>query len=71
MNRKIAFALAVGSAAAAAAAIVAATPGNAFAESLAEYTVPFAGSKSRADAMYLTGAPAARSATSTMGGPAR
>lgn len=49
MDRKILPALAVGSAAALAAAIVATTPGNAWAESMAEYTVPFAGSKSRAD----------------------
>jgi hypothetical protein len=52
MNRNIASALAIGSAAAVAAvaaAIVAVTPGNALAESIAEYTMPFAGNRSRAD----------------------
>ena len=49
MNRNIASSLAIGSAAVLAAAIIAVTPGNAHAESIAEYTIPFAGSRSRAD----------------------
>jgi hypothetical protein len=49
MNRNIASALAIGSAAVVAAAIVAVTPGNALAESIVEYTMPFASNRSRAD----------------------
>lgn len=49
MNRNVASTLAIGSAAAVAAALVAVTPGNALAESIAEYTTPFASNRSRAD----------------------
>lgn len=49
MNHHIASSLAIGAAAVAAAAMIAARPGNALAESITEYTIPFATSKSRAD----------------------
>ena len=49
MNHPIASSLAIGAAAVAAAAMIAARPGNALAESITEYTIPFAAGRSRAD----------------------